>query len=153
MFSIVLVGSGSVSFDTDPDPAIFWYGSGSREMIRIPRIRIRHTGCEHGQQDRGLCLCFHLGPFSTLSFEVFVLSLFVWHILFLWSVSCLLTLAFARVGWGVWGLVPPPPTRRKCGGKYVHINMVYFSAVPTVLYLFDLFSNKINFFHFSFQNW
>ena len=38
-------GSGSrVKFYTDPDPAIFLYGSGSREMIRIPRIRIRHTG-------------------------------------------------------------------------------------------------------------
>ena len=31
------------SFDTIPDPANFLYGSGSREMIRIPRIRIRHT--------------------------------------------------------------------------------------------------------------
>ena len=41
---MVLVGSGSVSFDTDPDPAIFLYGSGSREMIRISRIRIRQTG-------------------------------------------------------------------------------------------------------------
>ena len=38
-----LVGSGSVSFYVDPDmdPAIFLYGSGSREMIRI---RIRYTG-------------------------------------------------------------------------------------------------------------
>ena len=35
-------GSG-VNFDTDPDPAIFLYGSGSREIIQIPRIRIRHT--------------------------------------------------------------------------------------------------------------
>ena len=26
-----------------PDPAIFLYGSGSREMIRILRIRIRNT--------------------------------------------------------------------------------------------------------------
>ena len=41
MFSMVLVGSGSVSFDTDPD-------SGSRHFlirirIRIPRIQIRNT--------------------------------------------------------------------------------------------------------------
>ena len=43
---MVLVGSGSVSFDTDPDSGSshFLYGSGSSEMIRIPRIRIRHTG-------------------------------------------------------------------------------------------------------------
>ena len=33
-------------FQLDPDPAIFCYGSGSREMIRIPRIRIRHTAVQ-----------------------------------------------------------------------------------------------------------
>ena len=47
MFSMVLDGSGSVSFDTDPDSAIFFYWSGSREIIRIARIRIRHTGRHH----------------------------------------------------------------------------------------------------------
>ena len=44
---MVLVGLGSVSFYTDQDPdsgsSHFLYGSGFREMIRIPRIRIRHT--------------------------------------------------------------------------------------------------------------
>ena len=47
MFSIVLVWSGSVPFDTDPDSGSshFLYGSRTREMIRIPQIRIRihHT--------------------------------------------------------------------------------------------------------------
>ena len=51
---MVLVGSGSILFETDLDPdsgsgfriQAFLYGSGSREMIWIPQIRIRHTGVE-----------------------------------------------------------------------------------------------------------
>ena len=45
---MVFVGSGSVSFNTDPysgsDTANFLYGSGSRVMMQILRIRIRNTG-------------------------------------------------------------------------------------------------------------
>ena len=46
MFSIILVGSGSVSFDTDPDSGSshFFIRIQIHEIIRIPRIRIRHTG-------------------------------------------------------------------------------------------------------------
>ena len=40
-FLMDFVGSGFESFD--PDPANYWSGSGSREMIQIPRIRIRKT--------------------------------------------------------------------------------------------------------------
>ena len=53
MFSMVLVGSGSVSFDTVPDSGSshFLIRSGSREMIRMPRIRIRNTGSLHFRAD------------------------------------------------------------------------------------------------------
>ena len=77
---MVLVGSGSISFDTNPD-------SGSREMIWIPRIRIRHTACGIVgavlQQKEGLRtdwwpLSFFLAKLETaqMSYSAFDLELY-----------------------------------------------------------------------------
>ena len=49
---MVLVGFRSVLFETDSDPdsgfgsKFFLYRFGSRKMIRVPQIRICHTGVE-----------------------------------------------------------------------------------------------------------